>query len=268
LKTPRQASGAIAFFAVLGLLAPAASHAAEGSEGVTAVSSRVAAGYVRAKLPDGLFRQEGYSFGNGGYYGGPFPDGTIDNLSFLDIARIISGPLADQGYLPSRDPKRTNLLIMVYWGTTTVPPPLDEGPVETMDIRVRDRLDYENAMLLGYDSEGLIGTEWGNMMELTALRWHRRELVSEIEFNRYFVVLMAYDFQMLWKQKKHKLLWETRFSINQRSNDFAKTLPVMAEYASTYFGQDSHGLMRHRMPEGRVEIHEPSLIELLGAPAK
>ena len=82
------------------------------------------------------------------------------------------------------------------------------------------------------------------------------------------MVLMAYDFQLLWKQRRHKLLWETRFSINERSNQFDRALPAMAQYASRYFGQASNGLLRMRVPEGNVEVHEPTLIEFLSEPRK
>jgi len=61
----------------------------------------------------------------------------------------------------------------------------------------------------------------------------REDLVDDIEHNRYFVVLMAYDFQVLWKQRKHKLLWETRFSIREQGNDFEKVLPAISRYASS-----------------------------------
>jgi hypothetical protein len=67
---------------------------------------------------------------------------------------------------------------------------------------------------------------------------------------------MAYDFQLLWKQKKHKLLWETRFSIRQIHNDFDKQLEAMAENASQYFGQDTKGLIRKPLPEGNVKVGE------------
>jgi hypothetical protein len=93
--------------------------------------------------------------------------------------------------------------------------------------------------------------------------WRRNDLVAEIEDNRYFVVLMAYDFQLMWKQKKHKLLWETRFSIREKQNQFDRALPQMAEYASRYFGQDSHGLLHTGVPDGKVELGDPTIIEFL-----
>jgi hypothetical protein len=281
--------------AVPALLAAAvAARAAEGNEDITAVSARASKDYVRVKLANGSFQPEAYAFGEGGCYGGPTSGDSIDRLKFVDIAHIIAGPLAAQSYLPAKDPKKARLVIMLYWGTTDVAGPvstsdgyqvyqkaiqdynallkddpnmaravLNSGLMQAaMENKLRDHQDFTNSQLLGYDSEALIGTEYGEGMRHTALHGHRDELVEEIEDNRYFVVLMAYDFQLLWKEKKHKLLWETRFSINQRRNDFAKALPAMSRYASRYFGQDSHGLVRKPIPRGDVEVGD---LKSLGA---
>jgi hypothetical protein len=74
---------------------------------------------------------------------------------------------------------------------------------------------------------------------------------------------MAYDYQALWRQKKHSLLWVTRLSVRERGADFGKLLPSMVGYASQFFGQDSHGLLRRPLPEGRVEIGEPKSLGAL-----
>jgi hypothetical protein len=278
-------------------------RAAPGDEDITAVNSRVSRDYVRKKLPDGSYQPEGYAFGNGGHYQGSLADDTIDKLTFIDVAHTIEAPLAHQNYLPAKDPKQTRFLIMVYWGTTSVPESdatsngyalyqsanvaaqpagtpgsaagaagnsAVDGALALMDMenRQRDHLDYTNAQMLGYDSEGVIGTEYGAALKHSALKGHRHDLINEIEHNRYFVVLMAYDFQILQNQKKHKLVWETRFSINQPRNDFGKALPLMASYASRYFGQDSNGLVRKPVVNGHVEVGEPTLIELLSGPKK
>ncbi len=295
----RAARALRAAVALAGFGLVALARASEGGESVTAVASRVSRDYVRTKAADGSFAPEEYAFGKGGHYPGPFPDDSIDKLDFLDVARAIAGPLARQNYVPSRDPRRTRLLIMVYWGTTWVSPtgvenngyqlyqsaaaanPGSLRPGQSnseadeafalMDAenKERDHLDFSNANLLGYntDAGAVIGTEYGDAIKRSALRGRREALVSEIEQNRYFVVLMAYDFQLMWRQKKHKLLWDARFSIDQRHTDFAKALPAMAMYASAYFGQDSDGLVRHPIPEGHVNVGEPTLIELL-FPAK
>jgi hypothetical protein len=258
-------------------------------EGVTAVASSASKDYVRARLPDGSFAPESYAFGEGGVWGGEIKDATIDDLHFMDVARNITEPLASRKYFPANDPNKTKLLIMVYWGTTAVPARTDIDPlyeeyyqlmsvyrlmveegdpgadgvltsalhILSMANHQREKLDFKNAAMLGYDASGLIGTDYGRDIEHTALGRERRDQVEEIEENRYFVVLMAYDFQLMWRQKKHKLLWETRFSISERRNQFDKALPLMAAYASRYFGQDSNGLLRTRVPDGRVDVGEP-----------
>jgi hypothetical protein len=277
------------------------SPAAATVSGVTAVASKVSADYVRARLPDGSFQPEFYAFGEGGNWGGQLSDVTIDKMHFMDVARVIAGPLDGQKYVPARDPVKTRLLIMVYWGTTAVPDTPDESPlyqqyyqdlaeyrllidegnpdeanavltaglhILAMANRERDRIDFKNAKMIGYDADDLVGTDHGKYLAHTALGWRTNDEVSEIEENRYFVVLMAYDFQLMWKQKKHKLLWETRFSVNERHNQFDKALPQMAQNASRYFGQPTNGLLRTGVPEGTVEVREPTLIEFLSGPKK
>jgi hypothetical protein len=294
--------GPLYLLAALAGLLPTAIRADTGD--ITAVSSKVSDDYVRAKRADGTFEPEGYAFGEGGVWA-VSNDVTMDQMHFLDVARTIAAPLAHQHYLPSRDPKNTKLLIMVYWGVTagtgggvsnsvaaqnlsssqSLPPApsfvqlpngktvstggtsdprkslqvIDENAVFAMAVEnvVRDRADVRNARLLGFEDD-LKGSRG---LESTAMRFRQQDLMEEIEDSRYFVVLMAYDFQLLWKEKKHKLLWETRFSIREHRNDFGHQLAAMAQTAGRYFGQDSHGVVRKELPEGHVEIGDLKVIE-------
>ena len=262
---------------------------------ITAVTGRVAEDYVRTKGTDGAFAPEYYTFGPGGLWAGSSHDDTIDKMKFLDVARVMAVPLAGKNYLPAKDPKNTKLLIMVYWGTTkgTTDTVASEnlhgtqiditaqqqagqkgtsgtaptgGQISDSDLalavmgnRLRDIADNRNARMLGYDAEDLIGSDYGRILRGTARHMLVEDLYTEIEDSRYFVVLMAYDFQLMWKEKKNKLLWETRFSIRERGNDFGKILPEIARYASRYFGQDSHGLVRKPLG-GRVDYGEIKVI--------
>ncbi len=304
------------------LASPPVAHAF-GADEITAVASRTSDDYVRAKLPDGSFQPESYAFGEGGHWTGAVFDATLDKLSFMDVARTIAAPLEDQHYVPTRDAKTTKLLILVYWGRTsmagqtrdsssmqnlqkaagtaagakssnaasqaaaaagiTEPSGMACGHFEPMlssaqvadqidsdnalsgamaataaENRSRDQMDAQNAVMLGYDSL------WSSTENLkgTPREFLRQDVASELEESRYFVVVMAYDFQKMWKEKKHKLLWETRVSVCQRRHNFDKDLITMTRYASQYFGQDSHGLIRKVLPDGRVEIGE---LKSLGA---
>ena len=93
------------------------------------------------------------------------------------------------------------------------------------------------------------------------MQFLRQDMLDELEEDRYFVVLMAYDFQLMWKEKKPKLLWETRFSIRRRRHEFDRDLLRMAAEAAQYFGRESHSLIRERLPETNVILGQPKVIE-------
>jgi hypothetical protein len=289
---------------------------AEDNE-IVAVSSHASDDYVRTKLPDGSWQAETYAFGEGGLYFSSQRDDSLDGVKFMNVARTIAVPLAEQGYVPSHDPAKTRFLIMVYWGMTTGaggasssmayqslqvtqpinvikqgPPPPPPGvsnlaaglsrlgggldTVQTgvlgaqvqalllirLENEARDRANERKAGILGYSQE-LANTAG---LEITPMRYRRERLIDELEDNRYFVVLLAYDFQQLWKEKKRKLVWEARYSIRERGSRFDEQLESMTRTASRFFGRNSDGLRRQSIPRGEVEMGE---LKILGSePAK
>jgi hypothetical protein len=293
--------------------APAA-FAGSGTGEITSISSVAAAGYVREKRADGSWKPETFAFGQGGHVVGRSAAGAIDKMGFDDLVKVIAVPLAARNYRQADDPADANLLIMIYWGTTSgtegasgsaeyqnlqanqkapAPPPMHPDPATarggngaadpqiaqmnqinsrlseanfdsalqmvTAEDSERRLADMRNAQVLGYDSEFAVSPALQN----TVLGGRIDQMMKEVEEDRYFVVMMAYDFQKLWKDKKRKLLWVTRISIRQRGNDFAKILPAMMQDASDYFGRDSHGLQRREIQEGHVEVGEPVSIGVL-----
>jgi hypothetical protein len=124
--------------------------------------------------------------------------------------------------------------------------------------RQRDLQDTENAKVLGYLPEITRLNEYKGTYFDAFLR---QDTINDVEESRYYVVLLAYDFQTLWKTKQRKLLWETRFSIREQRNDFSKALAAMAENASRYFGQDSHGLIRQDLPATRITFGDAKVLE-------
>jgi hypothetical protein len=226
-------------------------------------------GYVRARLADGTPKPETYAFGNGGFITAPAagaetPGGqrdlSIDEMNFDSIAKAVEAPLAAQNFVLSQDPDATRLLVMVFWGTTV-------GGYHEKKGKFRDILDLKNAQLLGFDSEATFGQGFGNNIASNINKQLHAQMMAALEVSRYFVVLRAFDFQSSWKQKKLKLLWETRFSIDQRHNDFDVAMPVMAQYASQCFGQDSSGLLLARVADGHVILGDiKSLGEVTPAP--
>jgi hypothetical protein len=117
--------------------------------------------------------------------------------------------------------------------------------------QARENTDMRTATLLGYDSWWVaVNSAMGG----SPLGRRRMDLEDELEEDRYFVVLTAFDYQKLVKDKKPKFLWEVRFSIREQGTQFDKRIPGMAELASDYFGRDSGGLHHDTLPEGNVEI--------------
>lgn len=260
---------------LLGLAAIAASppgarafDAVTPSSEITAVASRVHNGYKRALLADGSVRPETYGFAIGGFFrrspkgldgfsAPPTGDETIDNISFAAIEQSIEGPLAAQKYVPTGEPRTADLLIVVFWGRTIGTNAFSgSGVSQTIFGADRDKINGQNARLLGFDTERVFSDGYddpSNMMSNIRKQVYSG-VIDAIEDDRYFVILQAFDFQLAWKQKKIVLLWETRFSLSQRRHDFGRDLPRMAQVASQYFGQDSQGLINKVLPEGRVDI--------------
>lgn len=83
-----------------------------------------------------------------------------------------------------------------------------------------------------------------------------QDLVNDIENERYYVVLTAYDFRSAAKGEKLKPLWTTRVSIEAQGNRFNETLAAMLTRASRYFGQDSGRLVRQYEPNAKVTFGE------------
>jgi hypothetical protein len=81
------------------------------------------------------------------------------------------------------------------------------------------------------------------------------DLVHDIQENRYYVVLLAYDYPAMLKGAKHKL-WEARISVSEGGNQFDKALPGMIRIAGPLLGADSKGLQHDSVPIGRVDVGE------------
>jgi hypothetical protein len=264
----------------------------------TAVFSRADRHYTRAQRPDGSFVPETYVFKEGGNFGGPRVDATMDRLSFDDVSKVIGRALASQNYVPGEDRESLSLLILVYWGTTIVPDDVmphgtresdqlseraggagsaiggelpgsanaaallrqsssllqDAQADSLLEGNISAGIDAKNANILGFtDDIRRVAPTNAFVLDpyLTTLR-------AEVEQDRYYVVLLAYDYQAARRTGAKRLLWETRFSIPETGNDFEDCFPKMAAIAAHYFGEDSHGIVRHNLADGRVEVGEPT----------
>lgn len=121
-----------------------------------------------------------------------------------------------------------------------------------MANRARDRANEHNANLLGYVHE-LNRRNNGTRFAGGGAAYD--ELIEDIENERYYVIIGAYDMQAVLKGEQ-RLLWSTRVSIRAQGNRFGEWLPAMFANASNYFGEESGRLVRRYQRATKVELGE------------
>lgn len=243
-----------------------------------AVSGKVENGYARTTLPDGSFTPETYVFKEGGFLSSRLADPTIDTMTFSSVAHVMAGALAGQNYVRSADPHRAKLLIVLYWGTSRAPAELNDSASAGMrgeatnivdrapEINKRGVVHYRSEWDEGYPQ----AIQDGNQMvteEDAMMLGYPSVFDPDLKHYRYFVVLLAYDLDILRTKGKQRLLWQARFSMREQFHGFDRSLPRLAAGAAPFFGQDSHGLRRQLVPEGKVEIGPLSTVGEAGDPS-
>ncbi|MDQ8203520.1 hypothetical protein [Pelagicoccus sp. SDUM812003] len=140
------------------------------------------------------------------------------------------------------------------------------GELETMLLlqdmaeRARRKANEYNAQLLGYAPTLVDYYSMGPI--LGPQRNILNDLEAEIETERYFVILQAYDFRKLVESKEKNLLWITRFSIRARGRSFDEEFANMARAASSLFGNESGRLKRNLLP-GDVSMGELEVVDVM-----
>ena len=208
----------------------------------TKVVSHVYNGYARMKLADGSYQPETYVFANGGTFDGEPVAG--DTISFNEVARIVRTALKGQNFLSTNDPQATQQMIVLWYGTTR----------RTVDKPTAyELIDDQNARILGFQKEMSRASD----LSFTSFA---HDFYDEFRAGRYFVVLKAYDFQMAQKEKRLKLLWESRFSVQRQAVGFADQLPAMARFAARTFGRETKGILDPDAIKGDVKLGELKII--------
>lgn len=122
---------------------------------------------------------------------------------------------------------------------------------------MRRQADEYNARLLGYVEEINRGD---TPARFAGLGTNYEDLMADLESERYYFVISAYDFKTAAKEGKRKLLWATRVSIQAQGNKFNEAAAFMLAKASRYFGQDSGRLLREFEREGKVSLGELQVV--------
>jgi hypothetical protein len=132
-----------------------------------------------------------------------------------------------------------------------------------------------NSRLLGYDAalqrEGRMDWARGDGMSAEEGS-HLSELIDE----RYFVILLAYDFQKIQQDNlagdaRHrpsqpKPVWIVRMNIRAAGNNFVQALPAMSNAAAGYFGKQMDDLVTAPASVGsraHVEVGAPKVLNVV-----
>ena len=141
---------------------------------------------------------------------------------------------------------------------------MDEFISQTVQMKMfndmRRKADERNAQVLGYVDE--INQREGPA-RFAGGGSSFDDLIDDIENERYFFVISAYDFPTAVKSGERKLLWATRVSVQAQGNKFNETAAYMLAKASKYFGQDSGRLIRQFDREGKVTLGELQIVGIV-----
>ncbi len=183
-------------------------------------------------LNDGVYRDQAEAFGNAMNQVAQARGGPAGRFSAM------SGPATAQTFAENGEAE--SALIQL-----------------NMANNMRRKANEYNAKLLGYVDE-INGRDGPARFAGAGTAFD--DLNDDIENERYFFVVSAYDFPTAVKTGQRKLLWATRVSVQAQGNKFNEAAAYMLAKASKYFGEDSGRLIRQFDREGKVRLGELQIV--------
>ena len=277
LKTTRTFSIAFSIFVTL---ITNNSHAAKVAR--VFVDSEASSIYNEHKESENGETYETYVFIKGNFYGGDISDKSLRNVTFEELVGTIGDSMKQRNFYPSASADQGDLLVVVHYGLMSVPQDLgdlfqldmddpygeqpfdEEGDEEQIvqdplindtyfnDLKRLSELSHNNQAGMSNIKLG-IGRALKRRNITTAEEF---DLRAELEAERYFIILMAYDYKKLRSTKKQELLWTTRFSVPSLGTNFEDAYPALARAASSYYGSnlDKYATTSTHFGTGSVDI--------------
>lgn len=235
--------------------------------------------YVASKETEGgEARYETYHILKGEHYGGNIRDKSLREVEFAEVAIALAQEMRARNYYPATVQDQGDFLIVVHWGVTMAEDPLEdafEDPDSFVeqdvfddqdDLRFDDELEEDdyvfadqrmkmNAELTGFN-RFISGQKVSQHTE-----WEFKDMLRE---ERYFMILMAYDWQKLRTEKERVLMWSTRFSLRANSTNFKDAHFALSRGASRFFGtnlEGAPGRARVNLGPGEIDIGELEVVE-------
>lgn len=228
------------------------------------IDSEASDTYNEVKENDGEAKYETYVFIKGNFYDSDFADKSLRAASFEEVATTLAENMKQRNYYPSSSPSEGDLLIVVHYGTTSVEPDLEElfmldstdpyAQAETSEgseeepgfseVYSDDFVDLADLSDFGANNTAQYQQTMRNNRLGISKALNRKNITSTEEFDlrvemqdeRYFIILMAYDYEKLRSENERELLWTTRFSVPSIGTNFEDAYPALARAASAYYG--------------------------------
>lgn len=268
---------------------------AVGAQAVNRIAIKAIASedYTKSRALDENDKVQTYVVMKGNYHPGTTFDPGMLQMTFEEIVDNLGIHLRRQNYYPDPQPesKQADLLLVIHWGRTSEETSLEElqGYTSLEEQGFNDTVANapgDGSELTGSEMNAIADfgfNMWTNEMSAEggdrSIYYKARLLGMEkafsrnatpheelllktlLEDERYFVVVMAYDFQDL-KAGERNLLWETRYSIRAVGQTFERAIREMNYVAGDFFGKNIKDLTQRRIDDdSRVEMGE---IEVLG----
>lgn len=275
-------------FAYLILLAPTDAYSLGTTSNRVAIKAEADLNFLKQRQKNGLVQPLTYQVAKGKFFRGTMNDKRMYLFTFQDIVKDMAQHLQKQKFYPYNGVGTGDILIVVHYGVTEYEESIMElmGYTSEEEMGLGSDFDFEgispddaamnavgdvafnqntvntlsdsNKRSMGFKAK-LLGME--EAFGFYTNNQDKFELMSMLDEERYFVILMAYDMDSI-KVKDPHLLWTTRYSIRAIGQTFDDAIKGMNEIAGDYFGKSFKGLNLKRLEDdSKVEIGDIEVIE-------
>ncbi|MEM9160565.1 MAG: hypothetical protein AAGB46_16075, partial [Verrucomicrobiota bacterium] len=231
---------------------------------------------------------ETYHFMEGKRFGGSVKDGSLDDMDFQGVVSPLAGFMKARNYFQASSQTEGDLLIIVHYGVTSTEVDMEEffligdfADDAYGDVTLSENEDGQTEVNQVYDlgmedikdmnrradaiGTGAVAKLLGFQKALNKrnlLESEEFDLRAELEDERYFIILMAYDWQKILKGNEKQLMWTTRFSLNSIGTNFDAARFTLSRAAMGYFGTDLENLTKENTfhGEGKIEHGELEIV--------
>ncbi|MDQ8185688.1 hypothetical protein [Pelagicoccus sp. SDUM812002] len=253
------------------------------------VKSKASANFIEIRKQSD-FAALSYVFAQGERFSDSSRGDAVSNVDFQSIAETLAIDLGEQNFIPTKEPENADILLVIHWGgierfeDPTKMLALErayEGVQQSVDNVGSDYVAYDAwetrfdlvqhesdlihermndakmARLLGFDED--IARERKKPFSTTL----EETLLVQMQQERYLIIIMAWDNQVLRATGEKKLLWSTHMNMKALGTNFEDAIAFMSGAAVGYFGTESDGIKSqlYKQDEYQIEMGELEVIE-------